>query len=388
MRREIKLGVVLFVATVMVVPSMALGAHPMYPPVGDAAWFVQEYVEDGEKWLSNVTKSIRVGYCHGQLGTMTIKLYDPSGTLRQTWTANRAYTPTYVYYNLNDHFNNTGVIAGKWHMHWNGHFEGDPVYGDEYMWVGAIELDRTDSVPYNYNEAKRLGFGLTFGSRDGYGVGASMGVTFMTLQNAGTGDHKLLIRVCSLFQDRKPYGVTYSNNHIESITLYVRKTDWNGWGTTGTGSDGSRYNSGIGVDRAFGTNVTITGGYVMDPYVSDATAGLIGALVTVLIPTFPLLGVPAAFIAGAAMNAISADNPVNASNHDGWHSLASCDYTRDTDGYYNATAWTNMTLTFDYQKSLSYAFEIYTVFEYYNENWPAYTLVKSTPSMYIVIDNH
>jgi hypothetical protein len=257
------------------------------------------------------------------------------------------------------------------------------------MYVGVIELDRTDAVPYTYNEAKKLGFGLSFDSRDGYGVAASLGITFMKLQSAGTGDHKLLIRTAASYQDRKPFGVANSDNHIEKITLYISKVAWGGWGTTGTGSGGSWYNSGIGVDRAFGRNVTVTGAYKIDPLIKDWTATAIGGFVGVLMPTFAWLSVPAAtFAASTVLNAFAINNPINASNHNGYSDDASCDYTRDADGYYNGTAWTNLTLTFDYQKSLSYAFKMYAVVTYYNLNWPALQLVRSTPSMYIVVDNH
>ncbi len=142
---------------------------------------------------------------------MTIKLYDPDGVLRQTWTANRAYTPAYVNYNLNNHFNVTGKISGTWHMHWNGHFEGDPVSGDDYLKVGMLQVMKTTQIGTVFSSNNKLAIGVWLPTVDGQGAVAT--IDLILKQMDGTGNRRdLRSKVATFYVDLMPHGGSTQQN--------------------------------------------------------------------------------------------------------------------------------------------------------------------------------
>ncbi len=385
MRRFAQVFGPVFVAFVLLSPSaMAVEMQPDGGITEDGACFIWERYEYSAKWLSNVTRSLEIQSFHGALGTMTNWLYDPDGVLRASYNPPRnTYYPTIYKYNLNNHYNATGKVSGKWHLHWHGHMDGDLIQGDDYIYVGMTAIQRTTAVGTNYNEQRQLAIGLTLPTYDGSGVAVSLAITLRDVLDGGSPRRDLRIRIAENFQDNKITG-SHAENHIEEMQIYIAKVAFEGYGTTGTGTGGSWYNSGIYIDSLYGRNVSLPGGVPAYGYWAFALTVL--ALSTWVFPgAFTVI---ASVVMGELMHyGTITGNPDQAPYHNGGDTRAFSDYHKDGHGLSNASAFNNASLQWDSSKGLSYCFMIWGHIIYENYNIVGYLASVDLPALYIVLRN-
>jgi hypothetical protein len=324
---------------------------------------------------------------------MTIKLYDPDAVLRQTWYPGTVHTPSYKYYNLNDYFNSTGKLAGQWHMRWDGYNDGAPDGGDAYMNVGMKQVLKSTAIGTTFNSNQKLAAGLYVPTQDG--KGAVITVALMLNNMEGSTPRKdIRTQVKVFYEDLKSSGGSSYQNGVREIYIYIQKVAFGGYGTTGTGTGGSWYNSGIDISRLdmWGNNVTITGGSTgVEKWVLNAaTAGIVRLAVWA---ATPYLATPLAPLAIVTIMSLLFIQTAPSSNPDQAYykttdTSAGAGYTHNSDYLYNASGIANKTLfSFDSSKSLSYAFKIWGRVVYWNSNPPATLLDKITPAVYLVVKN-
>jgi hypothetical protein len=385
MKIRTTIATAIFVAFVMVVPAYVSAVEPMGMITEDGVDFPQEYYEYSAKWLSNVSLGLKVRCYHGATGTMDVWLYDPDGIERAHYTpARNTVNPTIYKYNLYNHYNNTGKISGQWHLHWHGHYDGNPIEDNDYMYVGMMAIQRTTPLGTNYNEARKLAVGLFMPTVDNYGIATSIAITLRDVSDGGSPCRNLKIRVEELFQDRKVSGPSTNQNQIEEMRIYIEKVAFAGFGTTGTGTGGSWYNSGINVDSSWGGNVTLAGG----------TWGGGFAIFAIVVTGIAVVVCPAAFAftissvwTALGLSTPTSGNPDQAPYHSGSDTSASSDFHKNANNKFNGTALNNVTLKWDYSKSLSYCYRITGSLRYYNSNPPATVIDKDLAPLYFVLVN-
>jgi|GEM_PF-6967633 len=367
-------------------PASAVMVQPQGWVTFDGAIFKEEYWQDGNKWLSNVTNKITIWCFHGAYGEMTVYLYDPNGNLRMTHNPpGNTHTYTVVQFNLNDYFNSTGKMSGIWHLYWTGHEGGLPTSGHDYLYVGMLAVDRTTSIGTQFYEERELAAGVMLPTKDGYGVAGSIAVTLVEVTGEGN-RRDLVVKIACLHSDLMYDGSTGRRNSIESIRINIVKVAFSGWGTTGTGSSGSWYNSGVYMSQPYGFNVTLAGGSP-EPWAIGAAGYAIVTLAT--FAGGPIVGIPAGLLMYIITSGYaSSGGALDQSPYKSTDTQAKADFNKNSDHLYNSTAILNSTLLqWDASKSLSYAFMIWGEIKYYNSNPPATWITKSTPAIYLLVNN-
>ncbi len=175
--------------------------------------------------------------------------------------------------------------------------------------------------------------------------------------------------------------------------FYIQKVAFEGYGTTGTGSDGSWYNSGIDISRldCLGGNVTIDGGSPVGHVLLIGGDAVVVSMAVWAAASFLLLPAVPVLIATALdlMMLMSAgqSNPDQA-NYQSTDTSASAYFNKNGNYLFNASCYGNRTtFSYDVSKPLSYAFKIWGRVVYHNWNGPVTQLDMTTPAVYLVIKN-
>ncbi|MHA1806980.1 MAG: hypothetical protein ACTSX2_05350 [Candidatus Thorarchaeota archaeon] len=216
-------------------PNSAAAFKPMGMVGFDGAGFAHDpYYYDDEM---NIT------YAHWDTGSsMYIYLYDPSGTLKQTWHPARNYPNIDHYYPSLD-----GAMSGKWRLYMTSTTSGTT---NDYAAVGYYEIDYVNdwNSYWGNSTTKKVAIYDKMQSDDAYGVtgGVAFHISQYTLEDE---QRRIEVRSEMMFQDNDPS----SSNEVYDMTLYVEKVRWSS-GTYGryygsTGVDGSIYNSGITIEN-------------------------------------------------------------------------------------------------------------------------------------------